>query len=72
MTEASFSLFQGVATALLTPFSEDGSIDKKSLEKLIDRQLASGVSALVMAGTTGEGATLSDKEKCRLVSLAKE
>ena len=72
MKEITFPLFSGVATALITPFTKNQKIDEKALKKLIERQIASGTSALVMAGTTGEGSTLSDKEKCRLVFLAKE
>ncbi|MBQ7172966.1 MAG: 4-hydroxy-tetrahydrodipicolinate synthase [Clostridia bacterium] len=72
MKKLNFPLFDGVATALLTPFSEDGSIDEDSFERMVLRQIDSGISALVVAGTTGEGTTLSDKEKCRLTSLAKD
>ena len=72
MKEITDPLFRGVATALITPFTKSGKIDEKSLKNLVERQVNSGVSALIMAGTTGEGSTLSAKEKCRLVELAKE
>ena len=54
-------VFQGVATALITPF-KNGKIDFDSFSKFIDWQIESGVDALVVCGTTGEGSTLSDEE----------
>lgn len=62
-------LFSGVATALITPF-RDGKIDYPALEKLIDWQVACGVDALLLAGTTGEGSTLSVQEHFELLSFA--
>lgn len=62
-------LLQRVFTALVTPFSEDGSsIDFEAYEKLLAQQLAGGVSGLVPCGTTGESPTLSDVEQRELVS----
>lgn len=62
--KASFcSKLRGVFTALVTPFSEDGkTIDYSSLDELLERQIKAGVSGLVIAGSTGEAATLSDVE----------
>ena len=54
-------LFYGTATALITPMKQ-GEVDLEALEKLIEAQLAAGVSALVPCGTTGEPATLSADE----------
>lgn len=54
-------LFRGAATALVTPF-KGGLVDYESLKRLIRMQIDSGISALVIAGTTGEGSTLTDKE----------
>lgn len=62
-------LFTGVCTAIVTPFSETG-IDFTLLDRLLDRQLAARVSAIVLAGTTGECATLSDEEKLALLQHA--
>lgn len=56
------TLFKGVATALVTPMNSDGSVDYKSLDKLVDWQIKEGVSALVACGTTGEASTLTDEE----------
>ena len=56
------TVFTGAATAIVTPFYEDGSVDFESFGRLIDFQIASGIDAIVVAGTTGEGSTLSDEE----------
>ena len=55
------SIFQGVATALITPLNENG-VDYPALEKLIQWQIQEGINALVICGTTGEGSTLTDEE----------
>ncbi len=60
-------LFTGVYTALVTPFHDDGSLDLDAYKKLIDEQLAAGVSGLVPMGTTGESVTLDDEEQARCV-----
>ena len=64
-------LFYGVATALITPF-KNGEVDRESFLSLLDHQVESGIDALVIGGTTGEAATLSDKERYTLFSLARE
>lgn len=58
--------FSGVSTALITPFKK-GAIDYKSLKKLLQFQIESGIQGIVVAGSTGEAATLSLEEKCRLL-----
>ena len=55
------TIFTGAATAIITPFTRDG-IDWDAFGRLIDFQLAEGIDALVVAGTTGEGSTLTDRE----------
>lgn len=65
------TIFEGVGTALITPFSE-GKIDFPALERLIERQIDAGISTLVIGGTTGEAATLSDEERYELYAFAKE
>ena len=55
------TIFTGAATAIITPFTGDG-IDWDAFGRLIDFQLNGGISALVVAGTTGEGSTLTDRE----------
>ena len=56
------SIFEGVATALITPFGPDGSVNYAKLEELINKQIEDGVDGLVICGTTGESATLTEKE----------
>lgn len=62
-------VFRGSATALATPFDENG-IDYISFAKMIEFQLANGTDALVVCGTTGESSTLSDEEKRSLIEFA--
>ena len=61
MSKNKKTVFQGAATALITPF-RNGSIDYDTLGLLIERQINMGIDALVICGTTGENATLSDEE----------
>lgn len=63
------TIFKGVCTALITPF-KDGEIDYKSLKKIIDFQIEQGVDALLINGTTGESATLTECEKRELISFS--
>ncbi len=63
-------LFTGIATALTTSMFEDGSLDIASYEKLIQFQIDKKVNALVVAGTTGEGSTLTINEKLTLLQSA--
>ena len=64
-------IFRGAATALITPLNESG-IDFSAFARLIDWQIAKGVAALVIAGTTGEGSTLTDEEHRAAVRFAVE
>jgi 4-hydroxy-tetrahydrodipicolinate synthase len=58
----------GTFTALVTPFTPDGSaVDFDALDKLVDAQLAGGVTGLVPCGTTGETPTLSDEEQVEVI-----
>ena len=59
--------FEGVFTALVTPFDEYGAIDMNAVGRLMSEQLASGIAGLVILGTTGEAATLQAEEKKNLV-----
>ena len=60
-------MFQGSLVALVTPMAQDGQIDYTSLDRLVEWHLASGTQGLVIAGTTGESATLRPVEKVALV-----
>ena len=69
MKNGNKTLFNGVCTALITPF-KNGEIDYKSLKKIINFQIEQGVDALLINGTTGESATLTECEKRELISFA--
>ena len=60
-------IFEGVATALITPFNPDGSVNYAKLEELINKQIEDGVDGLVICGTTGESATLTEKEHMEVI-----
>jgi len=62
-------MFAGTATALITPFKKDGSIDEVGLRKLVDFQEENGVNVLVPCGSTGESATLSHEEHIRVINI---
>ena len=58
---------RGCATALVTPFTSDGSIDDDALTRLIEYQIAGGIKLLVPCGTTGESATMTEEEDQRVI-----
>ena len=60
---------KGVATALITPFDENG-INFHEFDKIIEYQIAGGVDAIVVAGTTGEPATMTEEEEGILIGHA--
>ena len=62
-------IFKGTATALITPFTRDG-VDFESLDRILDDQLAGGVDAVVVLGTTGEPATMTMAEKRAVIEFA--
>lgn len=62
------SKFKGTGVAIVTPFNKDGSIDYKSLNKLVDFIIKGGVEYVVVLGTTGESVTLSKEEKQSVVT----
>ena len=59
-------LFQGACTALVTPFRLD-FVHTEAYDQLLDRQMKAGIAALVVCGTTGESATMSDTERLDLI-----
>ncbi|HSV33127.1 MAG TPA: 4-hydroxy-tetrahydrodipicolinate synthase [Pyrinomonadaceae bacterium] len=63
---------RGCATALVTPFKSDGSVDEASMRALVDRQINGGVRLLVPCGTTGESATMTEDEDARVIGLTIE
>ncbi|MFL6545420.1 MAG: 4-hydroxy-tetrahydrodipicolinate synthase [Candidatus Udaeobacter sp.] len=62
-------MFRGTFTALVTPF-RNGGVDVSAFEKLIETQIAGGITGIVAIGTTGESPTLSHKEREQLIRLA--
>lgn len=64
-------IFSGVCTALVTPFLDD-QVNYPLMEQLLRYQIDAGVNSVVLAGTTGESPTLSDREKTELFTRAKE
>jgi 4-hydroxy-tetrahydrodipicolinate synthase len=63
---------RGCATALVTPFKSDGTIDEERMRALLERQISGGVRLLVPCGTTGESATMSEEEDARVIELTIE
>ena len=63
---------RGCATALVTPFKSDGSVDEDRMRALVDRQINGGVRLLVPCGTTGESATMTEDEDARVIGLTIE
>lgn len=61
---------RGCATAIVTPFAKNGSIDESCLRSLADRQIKNGVKILVPCGTTGESATMDESERLRVIRIA--
>ena len=61
-------MFHGSIVALVTPMDEHGRIDFDALRRLVDFHLSSGTSGIVVAGTTGESATLDESEFKQLLS----
>ena len=63
---------RGCATALVTPFKKDGSLDEECFRRLVDRQIKGGVKLLVPCGTTGESATMSETERLSVIKATVE
>ncbi len=63
---------RGCATALVTPFKKDGSVDDDCFRMLVARQIKGGVNLLVPCGTTGESVTMSDEERLHVIRMSVE
>ncbi len=68
----SIKKYEGTITAIVTPFKKNLTIDYDKFKNLIDFQINNGVDGIVVCGSTGEGATLSHKEKLSLIITAVE
>ena len=71
MSKLKPSIFTGAATAVITPF-KNGNIDYTSFSKILEDQIARSIDAIVVAGTTGEAATLTHEEHCDCIRFAVE
>jgi 4-hydroxy-tetrahydrodipicolinate synthase len=60
-------MIQGSIVALVTPMTDDGAVDERSLKKLVEFHIEQGTDALVPVGTTGESATLDEDEHCYVI-----
>jgi 4-hydroxy-tetrahydrodipicolinate synthase len=65
-------MFEGVYTALITPFTKDGKLDEQAMRKLVDFQIDQGIDGLVPVGTTGESPTLSPEETEQVIRIVVE
>jgi 4-hydroxy-tetrahydrodipicolinate synthase len=63
---------QGCGTALVTPFTDAGAVDLPALRALVDWQVAEGIDFLVPCGSTGEAATMDERERERVVASVVE
>ena len=63
-------MFKGSMVAIVTPMSEDGAIDKNALQDLIEWHIQSKTTAIIVAGSTGEAATLDHSEQADLIKFA--
>ena len=61
--------FEGIYTALITPFNEDGSIDWGALKELVDFQVAAGVAGIAPMGTTGESPTIIHEDHLKIIEF---
>lgn len=64
-------IFDGVGIAIVTPFVNN-KIDYDSLEKLIEKGISEGASAIIVLGTTGEGSTISQRERVGIIRFCRE
>lgn len=65
-------IFKGSGVALITPMHEDGSVNFEVLEEIIEFQIKNKTDAIIVCGTTGESATLSDEEKAAVIKFTVE
>lgn len=60
-------MLKGVITAIVTPMKDNGDVDFVALDKLIEKQIAGGVSGIVAIGSTGEASNLDNDEKIEVI-----
>lgn len=64
------AIFEGAGVAIITPMKQDGSVDFEQLEKIIDFQIDNGTDSIIICGTTGESAVLTDDEHMECFRVA--
>ena len=64
--------FNGVYTAIITPFKSNGSYDEEGFQELLEKQVEAGVQGIVVLGTTGESTTITSEEKKRIIQFARK
>ncbi len=65
-------IFTGSGVAIVTPMKQDGSVNYDVLEQLLEFHVKNGTDAIIACGTTGEAATLSEKEHCEVLSFVSD
>ena len=63
------AIFKGAGVAIATPFKENGEVNYEEFERLIEFQVQNGTDAIIVCGTTGEAATMSEKEHMEVVKF---
>ena len=66
------AIFEGAGVALVTPMNDDLTVNYSKLEQLLEEQIAGGTDAIIICGTTGESATLSEEEHANVIRFAIE
>ena len=66
------AIFKGAGVAIVTPMKENGEVNYEVLEELLEEQIAGGTDAIIICGTTGESATLSEEEHSAVIRFAIE
>lgn len=64
------AIFKGAGVAIVTPMYEDGSVNYDKLAELLEEQIAGGTDAIIICGTTGESATMSEAEHSKVIKFA--
>ncbi len=66
------AIFTGAASAIITPFKENGDVNYEKFKEILDEQIAGGIDAIIVCGTTGEAATLSHEEHLDVIRACVE
>ena len=64
------AIFKGAGVAIVTPMFEDGSVNYDKLKEILEEQIAKETDAIIICGTTGESATMSEKEHSEVIKFA--